>query len=117
MARMKPVMPSLREKKRYVAFEVISSKQFSFQDVSRAISNAMLSFVGEFGTANAGVIPISNTFNAEIHKGLIKVNNKYVDVLKAALTLISNINEVPVITRTIGVSGMINKALKKYVAA
>ena len=116
MAGIKPVLPSSREKKRYVAFEVISeNKKFSFNDVSKALWGSLLSFLGELEFAKAGVIIIANTFNETNMRGLIRVNNKYVDHLKGAITLISNINEQPVIFRTVGVSGIVNKALKKYV--
>ncbi len=116
MANIKPVLPSLREKKRYVAFEIISNKNFSYPEVSRAILGGTLSFMGELEFAKAGVIIIGNTYNAQNMKGLIKVNNKYAQNLKASLSLVSNIEEQPVIVRTIGVSGMVTKALNKYVA-
>ncbi len=115
MANIKPVLPSSREKKRYVAFEIISeNKKFSFQDVSRTLWNSLLLFLGELEFAKAGIIVIANTFDEKIMRGLIRVNNKYLAHLKGALTLISGINEQPVIFRVLGVSGIVNKALKKY---
>jgi|SRR3989344_2591664 len=116
MANIKPILPSLREKKRYVAFEVISeSKKFSFSDVSKALWGSIISFFGELEFAKAGVILIANTYNPEKMKGLIRVNNKYANHLKASLALVSNVNEQQVIVRALGVSGVVNKALKKYV--
>lgn len=118
MANIKPVLPSSREKKRYVAFEVISkNKTFSFQEVSRAFWNSLLLFLGELEFGKAGIIMISNTYNDKLMKGLIRVNNKYVEHLKASLSLVSAIEEQPVIVRTVGVSGIVNKAIKKYLVA
>ena len=115
MARIKPVMPTLREKKRYVAFEIISKQQIkNFSDVSKAVWNTALSFAGEFGMAYAGLNMISNTYDAQKQKGLLRVNNKHTDTAKTALALVTRIDEQPVIIRTLGISGILAKATKKY---
>jgi len=45
---------------------------------------------------------------------LIKVSNKHVNNLKAALALITNIGREEVIVKSVGVSGILKKAEKKY---
>ncbi|MBI4141608.1 ribonuclease P protein component 2 [Candidatus Woesearchaeota archaeon] len=112
---IKPLLPALREKKRYVAFEVLLSKRNSFQEVSKALSSAFLFFLGELELAKAGIIMIANTFNVNAQKGVIRVNNKYVDHVKAALTFVKFVNQEPVIVRSLIVSGVLNKALKRVI--
>ena len=104
----KAVLPSLREKKRYLAFEVVSKNKFSFTDIKSAIMQSCKDFLGQLGMAKAGIIVLGDKF--ENKRGLIKVNNKYVNELKASLALIKK----PVVKST-GVSGMLTKAYNKYV--
>lgn len=48
------------------------------------------------------------------NKGIIKVNNKYVDMIRTSLMLIKKVNSEDIIIRTKGVSGLLNKAKSKY---
>ena len=55
--KIKPVMPSLREKKRYLAFEVISKQKVEdFNKVQESIMGSALEFIGHLGMAKAGAI-------------------------------------------------------------
>ncbi len=115
--KIKPVLPSLREKKRYLVFEIISKKDIkSFSDVSNLIWQSSLSFLGEVETAKAGIWVLPDKWSQKKQKGMIKVNNKYTDNLKTALTLIKSFKRQQIIIKSVGVSGMINKADKKYLA-
>jgi len=110
---IKPLLPVLREKKRYVAFEVLSNRKSSFYEVSKALWNAFSFFIGELELAKAGIMVIANTFNKDVQKGVIRVNNRYVDHVKAALVFVKAIEQQPVIVRSLIVSGVLNKALKR----
>lgn len=111
--QIKPVLPSLREKKRYLTFEILSkSKIKDFSQVSGAIWNDLLSFIGELGAAKAGIIIMQDKYNANNQKGIIRVNHKYVDKLRASLSLVKQIDGKEVIIRSLTVSGMLNKAAK-----
>ena len=113
--KLKPVLPSLREKKRYLVFEVISKERIkSAEDVSSAIWNASLQFLGKLGTARAGIMSLNNKWNTELQKGIIKVSHKHVDAVKAALIFADKVNNTDVIFRSIGVSGILRKAESKY---
>ena len=115
--KIKPVLPSLREKKRYLVFEIISKNNIkSFSDVSNLIWQSSLSFLGEIETAKAGIWVLPDKWNPKKQRGMIKINNKYVDNLKTALTLVKSFKKQQVIIKSVGVSGMINKADKKYLA-
>ena len=112
---MKRISPSLRQKKRYLVFEIVSNKKISsFEAVSSAIWQNSLAFLGELGMAKAGILILKERFNANLQKGIIKVNNKYVDHLKSALLMIERIGNEKVILKSVGVSGILNKADKKF---
>jgi ribonuclease P/MRP protein subunit POP5 len=111
MKKLKPLLPSLKEKKRYLAFEVISKqKMHSFDDFSRAFWNRALQFVGEAGAGKAGFWLLSDTYKN--NRGLIKVNHKYTEELRAILCTMDTINNQDTIVRSLGMSGIVNKAAK-----
>ena len=109
-------MPTLKEKKRYLAFEIVSkSKIKAFSEVSKAIWGAVLSYMGAYGSAKMGIWTIPETYNQQKQRGLIRVAHNQMDELKSSLTLIKSIEEQPVIIRSIGASGILTKAQKNYI--
>lgn len=113
---MKTILPSLKEKKRYLAFEIISkSKIKAFASVRKAIQAASLTLIGEVGVANMGLQVLPEKYKD--NKGIVRVNASYTEELKAALTLIEELEGDPALVRSLGASGMLNKAEKKYIAA
>lgn len=116
MAKLKALLPSLREKKRYLAFEIVSKNRIkSFSSVSKAIWQGMLSFNGTKGAAQAGIWLLPERYNPQTQKGIIRVNHKAVDSLKASLMTIQNVENTPALVRSVGVSGSLRKATT-YVA-
>ena len=109
--------PTLREKKRYLAFEVISSQKIPFQDLSNAMWHAILNYMGELGAAEAGAWIMKNTWSDEKQVGMIRCSHTSVEKIRAALALLNRIGDAPVIVRVIGVSGTIKAAEKKYFGA
>lgn len=111
MTKMKAILPSLREKKRYLAFEIISKKKIEkFSKVSEAFWQSSLSFIGEKEMARANIWLLPDMWNEAKQRGIIKINNKYLHEIKAALTLIKKINRQNIIVRSLGVSGILKKA-------
>ena len=109
------MLPSLREKKRYLAFEIISKQKIeNFKEASEAIMNAGLMFLGQLGMAKTGVIILKDKWSKDMQRGIIRVNHKHVDNLKAALTVIEKINGKDAIVKSVGVSGILKKAENKY---
>ena len=75
------------------------------------IEKSMRKLHGEIGLGGAGLIFLKNKWNKMKQRGIIKVNFKYVDPLKAALCSFRNGD---VIMRSVGVSGILKKAEEKY---
>ena len=114
-AKIKPLLPTLREKKRYLAYEVISKSKFNDAGhVNKAILNAANEFLGNLGMAKAGIIPINDKWNESTQRGILRVNNKHVDNLKASLIFVRNIDGKEVIVKSVGASGILRKAQQKY---
>ena len=113
--KLKPILPSLREKKRYLVFEVISNEQIkNADDVANALWHFIMQFLGQLEAAKAGIILLNNKWNPMIQRGIIKVGHKHVDALKAALMFANKINNHEVIFRSIGVSGILKKAETRF---
>lgn len=111
---MKPILPSLRQKKRYLVFEIISNSKISkFKAVSDAIYKKVFECLGEFRTAEAGIMIIK--FDNMKQKGIIKVNHNFVDLLKSALIMITKVGRQKVVFKSVGVSGILKKAEAKFI--
>ena len=113
--KLKPVLPSLREKKRYFVFEVISKEKINDANkISNAVWHYSLQFLGQLGAAKAGIIVLNNKWDSKLQRGIIKVSHKHVDAVKAALAFADKIDNNDVIFRSLGVSGILRKAENKY---
>jgi len=108
----KPLPPTLREKNRYLAFEILSEKKFSRDDVTKAIWNSAMRFLGELGVGKTSLWLID--WEEERQHGIIKVNHKSIDEIRASLALIKEINSFPVIPRVKGISGTIKKTRETW---
>jgi ribonuclease P/MRP protein subunit POP5 len=112
MAKKTILMPTLREKKRYVAFEVIAKEKKQAKEVSDSIWQSCLSYIGEKGCAQAGIQILKERWDQEKQAGIIKVEHDHVNDLKAALALIKNVGNTQVVMRSTTTSGILNKAEK-----
>lgn len=107
---MKKILPSLKEKKRYIVFEVVSEKSFSSESIKKAVNETLKSFLGDLGLAKAGVMFV----DCKENKGIIRTEVKELDNVKAGLTLVKDINKEKALIKTIGVSGILNKAKERW---
>ncbi len=106
---MKNLLPTLREKKRYLVFEVLGDAS-----CTSSVSAANGSFSGLFGSieaARASIKPVKSAGK----RCMVSVNRQYVDKLKASLAMVKSINNSKVILRSVGVSGALNAAVSKYI--
>jgi len=115
-SRPKILPPSMRSKKRYLVFEVISSDKITYIDFITAASESMFTFLGDIKTSEAKTWFIQNLFNAEKKRGVIKVDHTCVEEVRASLSLVSIIGESKSIIKILGVTGTIKSAQQKYLA-
>lgn len=108
-----PLLPTLKEKKRYLAFEIITPSAVPFSAAATAITQTTSSFLGTLGMANIGMNILPDNYDS--NKGLIRVSHTGVNHLKASLALITEISGKPAIVKSLGASGILQKARNKYV--
>lgn len=106
---MKAILPSLREKKRYIVFEVISKGQAGFQETSQAIMESLSRFLGEKELAKASPAILPDKWNKSMQRGIIRINHNYMDAAKACFCMISRVNNEGIV-RSVTTSGTLKKA-------
>ena len=67
--RLKRLLPSLKEKKRYIAFEVISEKPVNHKDTINAISDNYKKYFGLIGMEKSNFMALNDWKN---QRGIVK---------------------------------------------
>lgn len=104
---MKRLLSSLKEKKRYIAFEIDGECGFAKDDIIKAVDTSCKSFMGEYGYGKANVMVVDDAVNGK--KGVVRANSKYVDLVKTSLMMIKEINNNKVIFKNVKTSGSLMK--------
>lgn len=107
---VKAMAPSMREKKRYIAFEAKAEKPLPRDAVQKEIQESMSCLIGTLGMAKAGLMFLPDWEN---NRGILRVNNKYTDIAKSALALVKQASGTSVIIKSINVSGILKKSRNK----
>uniref|UniRef100_A0A7C3UD38 Ribonuclease P protein component 2 n=1 Tax=Geoglobus ahangari TaxID=113653 RepID=A0A7C3UD38_9EURY len=105
---MRNLPPSLRKRKRYVAFKLISERDVAKEDFVKALWSLMLSLFGEFDGEVFKLIHFENNI------GIVACCHRNLNKLKIALTLIDRVGEIRTLPIILGVSGTLKRCRKKY---
>lgn len=101
----------MRERKRYVSFEVLGDGVFSFDSVKKSILESASSFLGFKGLSKCSLYVMSNFWDSTSCRGVLRVNRGCLDDVKSSLLLVSSIGGVEASVRSVLVSGSL-KSLK-----
>lgn len=101
------LLPSLKNRNRYIAFEIIADRAFTTEEMDTTVMQAIKNFIGELGVAKA--LPIVIKEQTTGNRLVLKVNHKFVNEVKAALTLVNEINRSKVIIKSVTTSGILKK--------
>lgn len=112
--RPKPLPPSLRPTRRYIAYQIISENKVDYDGLLNAIWHSILNFLGEFGASEAEIWIVRNLYDDRKQSGMIRCSHKYLERIRAALSLIERVGDTRVIVKVLGVSGTIKAAKMKY---
>ena len=112
------MLPTLREKRHYIAVEVLSKSILSEQEIKKAIYTSISEFLG-YEAARAGMhfIEFDNVkpkYDMQTFECILSINRKYDLKVKAALALLSEINGKPASCRVLGVSGTLKRLREKF---
>jgi ribonuclease P/MRP protein subunit POP5 len=109
--KQKRLLPSLREKKRYVAYEVLTESKFTSHQIKETIILNFKELFGTDGLSKAGL----DFVDFEDNKGIIRVSNKSLDMLKATFCFVRKLNKDDIVLRSLGVSGILKKVKNKFI--
>ena len=111
MAKLKRLLPTLRERKRYVVFQILSEKQISdAEHVRQAIEQALFNYVGTKGVRQAGLMFLKDKYQK--NQGTVRINHKMVDEFKASMMHITHIDDQEVALKSVITSGTMKKAAR-----
>ena len=112
--RLNILPPTLREKERYLIFEIMSKEEHELADVVNAIWSTSLQLFGEVGTSAFNIWIPSNLYDKARKKGIVKCNHASVEEVRMILASIAEIHAVKVAFSVLGVTGTIKSAKSKF---
>ena len=112
MNKMKTLPPSLRDRKRYISFQIISEEPIEYSDLESGIWNTMLDFLGEYGVSKTSMWLMKDNWNNDDQKGIISCNHKSIKDIVATLGLVDRLVDNRITFKILKISGTI-KSLKK----
>lgn len=102
---IKPIPQSMRGKKRYIYFELISDRKLASGEVSKLLWNSFLRLYGEFGSAEIKFWFIEFADG----KGIIRCAHDKVDKAKAAILFLKESENFGIMPKILRVSGSLKK--------
>lgn len=110
--KIKTFPPTMREKKRYIAYSVKSDYQISRDDVVKAIWNSILGFFGE-NTASQFNFWVKD-YDELNQKGFLVCGHRHTNEIITALALVNVINGKRLYIQTKGISGTLKSLKRKF---
>ncbi len=110
MNKMKLLLPSLRERKRYVSFQIISESPIEYSDLEAGIWNTILDFLGEYGVSKTSLWLMKDNWSRDKQTGIISCNHKSVKDILATLGLIDRLGDDRITFKILKISGTIKGA-------
>ncbi len=100
----KPLLPTLKEKKRYISYRVHTKETMPKQTGFYLITE-LKKILGVFESAEAGLLAI--WYEEHTNKGILRTTTKKLAEVRKSLTLITHIKTIPVVIETITTSGIL----------
>lgn len=107
---MKRLLPSLRAKKRYLAFELISEGPVSRSDLIKEIMYSASSLLGDVTASECDI----KVLGFEGWKGIIQCSHTKVKETRASLATLTRVNGKMATLHVLGTSGTVKRATEKF---
>lgn len=107
---MKRLLPSLRAKKRYLAFELISEGPASRSDLVKEVMFSASSLLGDVTASECEI----KVLGFEDWKGIIQCSHTRVKETRASLATLTRIGGKRATLHILGTSGTIKRATEKF---
>jgi RNase P/RNase MRP subunit POP5 len=90
----------------------VSEEKLGREDLMDAIWNAILRLFGEYGASQVSLTPIE--INTERNYAILRCSHRALEMVRAAIASITEINAKPSAVHVIGVSGTLKSLKKKF---
>lgn len=110
--KLKPLMPSMRTKKRFLRISIESSHQFTFKEISEELTEELLLLLGAIDLGKSGFWILREFFEYNNQEFICKVTLNYCEKIIGAINIVSKIGNYDVAFRVEKVSGTL-KGVKK----
>lgn len=106
------IPPSLRERRRYLVFEVISDREIEKRELLREIWDSVYTLYGDVGAFESKIWLIGYDKKKGTGTGILRCAHDKVEEVRAALACIHPVNGTRLGVRVIGISGTIKGATR-----
>jgi ribonuclease P/MRP protein subunit POP5 len=107
---LKRLLPSLRAKKRYLAFELVSEGQVSRSDLVKEVMSSASSLLGDVTASECDI----RVLGFEDWKGIIQCSHTKVKETRASLATLTRVGGKRATLHVLGTSGTVKKATEKF---
>ena len=104
---LNPIPPTLRDKTRYILFELQAPEPLTEKDVKHAITDELLRLFGEVGYADLNAQLME--WNPQKKQGILRCALALEQQCKAALLFVKEVSGNEIVTKTLKTSGTIAK--------
>ena len=101
-----------RIRRRYLALKVESEQTIQERDIMNAVWTAIFQLFGEHGASQANLKLIE--YNPQKGYAIVRCSHKALEIVRAAVASITEINEKPAAVHVLGVSGTLRALRKKH---
>ena len=111
--KLKPLSPTLRQRKRFVKAQIISQKKFDFKEISESLIEEIILYMGAIDLGKSGIWLLRDKFDYENQIIIMKVGTKYKDKLIGVLSLVNNVSSIKTKIETLKVSSTLKGLQEK----
>lgn len=111
--KLKPLQPTLRQKKRFIRVKIESEKKFNFDEISKELNQEITFYIGAIDFGKAGIWILKDKFDFDNQEIIIRVGTKFKDKTVGALALIRKIGSENLNLRVLRVSGTLKGVYKE----
>lgn len=122
MMKLRILPPTLRVKKRYIAFEVVSQVPLTRDDLINLIWDGSQDLYGACGTGKFDIWVVKvwkcdfgDYENSSTMKGILRCNRNELDAVKSVIPTITKFRGQKVVFHTLGISGTIKATIKNFI--
>lgn len=111
--KLKTLIPTLRQKKRFIRFQIKAEKKLTFEEFEKGFQKLLIEYLGILNFGKAGVWILKDKFDFEKQEFILRINNKFEKEICGITSLLEEINQIKINLISIKISGTIKGVLEE----